>query len=124
MKDDEKLSLEQFTGRGRSYTPIVSLRKSGQIGFNLGMIQFYDLQNYDGFAVLYFDAHQQVIGVKLVKKAEEGAYRFSIKRGNATISAKSFFNYYKIPVNEAHRYAPTWSDEYKMFLIDLKTQQS
>lgn len=119
MKDD--LNLEQFTGRGRSYAPTVSLRKNGQIGFNLGMIQYYDLQNFDGFAVLYFDSKLKVIGVKLVKKAEEGSYRFKIKSGNGSISAKSFFDYYKIPLNEGHRYVPLWSEEHKMYLIDLKT---
>lgn len=124
MKDEEQLKLEQFTGRGRSYTPLVTLRKNGQIGFNLGMIQFYDLQKHDGFAVLYFDASQKVIGVKLVKKPEEGAYRFSIKQGNATIAAKSFFNYYKIPMNESRRYTPEWSEQYKMYLIDLKSPRN
>src|SRR5215470_11166355 len=94
--------FERFDYIGGSYTPKISVRANGSLGFSQGALRRFGLWDGDWFAHLYFDRKNQVIGIEpsttggtgkahLVKK------KIQVKDGgqtvNAYVAAKSFFDF-------------------------------
>lgn len=124
-----ELNLEKFTRVGGSFAPFVSLRRGGSIGLSQGALQRYNLTDGDWYMVLYFDKAARIIGIQPTRNpGDDGAIKL-IKRSSvatdgkesssSSISARAFFNYYDIPMNESNSYKTTWDDEKKMILVNL-----
>lgn len=118
------MGFEKFTGHGRGYRPTCSIRANGQVGFNRGSIHRYNL--HEGYAVLYYDRDQQLVGIQLgVDRNEEGAMRLVVKPNNAFLSAKSFLDYYGIEYRAGTRvYEAEWDEEQLFVIVDLKNPVS
>ena len=95
MKKDMTLDqMEEFTGKSAAFgkEPTISILKSGRIGFNRAADNKW-LKGYSHIK-LFWDEKTRVIGLKLLKKPDPGAYE--IKRTSTSsfyISCMAFYNY-------------------------------
>ena len=92
--------FEKFAMKGRSFRPRLTIRTRGQIGFNNGAVQRFDLGMYD-YVVLYFSKEKNQIALQLTNnKDEDGAVKLVKKTGNFFLSGKSFLDFYNIKYTE------------------------
>lgn len=114
------MAFERFLHAGRGHKPKISLRSNGQIGFNMAAIEKFSLRKY-GYAVLFYDKQRRLIAIKPTSdKDEDGAVRMQIRPTNASISGKSFLDYYEIDHSKTDKYPAVFDDESNMIIIDLK----
>ena len=67
-----RFKFEKFTDPASSYDAKVSIRQTGQFGFNAGAVNKFRLSDY-GFVVLYFDTENRAIGIELKAEQCEGS---------------------------------------------------
>ena len=116
------MSFEKFTEVGKVFRPKISIRSGGQMGFNQGSRNKFELDKY-GYVVLYFDRENDKIGIKLTNdKNAEGAITLHKRELDVAISAKSFLYCYDINFHETAIYDPIWDAENEMIVLDLKKQ--
>ncbi len=114
------MPFEKFTKVGKTFRPRISIRSGGQMGFNQGSRNKFELDKY-GYVVLYFDRENGRIGIKLTNdNNEEGAIILHKRKLDVAISAKSFLCYYDINFDKTTIYDPIWDEENKMIILDLK----
>jgi len=113
------MPFERFTETGKSYRPKISIRSNGQIGFNLGAIKKFALNKYK-YAVLFFDRENIKIGIKLTNSEEDGISKLQVRKSNAAISAKAFFDYYSIDYSKSKRYDAVWDEKEQMIIASIK----
>jgi hypothetical protein len=91
------MAFERFTKTGsRGYAPKVSIWTRGQIGFNQGAVERYNLNNFN-YAILFYDKEERQIGIKFTNDpAEEGANKIIKGKTSIFISTKAFLDYYNI----------------------------
>ena len=98
------MSFEKFTQVGRGYKPKVSITRSGLIGFNQGAVKHFELDQFD-WAILYYDNDNNRIGIELTNDAtEDGVCKLRKRTSGADVSARSFFEYYRIDYDKTSRY--------------------
>ena len=116
------MAFERFTQGRRSYAPKASLNKSGVIGMNEGARQRFRLEEFK-FAVLYYDRDAQRIGIQLTNDPNEaGARKLRLRPTGADVSARSFFQFFELDVQET-RSRPLAKDQKTGYLIiDLKSE--
>lgn len=113
------MAFERFTQTGRGYKPKASITKSGLIGFNQGAVKHFKLNDYE-CAVLFYDKDNRCIGIRLTNdENEDGVCRLRKRASGADVSAKSFFDYYKINYEETNRYDATWDDSEDKIVVFL-----
>lgn len=97
-------NFEKFTHVDTSYSARVTIRQTGQIGFNGGAINRF-FRPDQTHCVLYFDPIERVVGIELVSGLCDGA--IEIKRGdtNTYIRSKNFCDRYGIDYRKPHRFA-------------------
>jgi hypothetical protein len=102
--DAGAFQFERFTETGKSFTARVTLRQNGQIGFNEGARNAFDLEKF-GYAVLFFDAKRSAIGLQFTNNADEpGAIEFRKDAKNTYIPAIQFLERYQIPYKPSQRF--------------------
>jgi len=88
--------FERFTRKGRSFRPRISIRARGQIGFNNGSVQRFELSKYE-FVILYYSKEKNQIAIQLTNnKNEDGSIKLIKKSGNYCFSGKAFLDFYGI----------------------------
>ena len=113
------MAFERFTGTGRSYASRVSVSKAGLISFNNGATKRFRIDERP-YAVLFYDAEENRMGIMLTDNAEEaGARKIRLRESGADVAAKVFFDYYGVAVDETMVYEPTLDEEGEMVIIDL-----
>ena len=112
------MAFERFTKTGRGYAPKASIWSRGQIGFNRGAVERYNLKNYD-YAVFFYDKENKEIGVKFTNNpAEEGANKIMKSQSGIFMSAKAFLDYYAIPYNkERKKYDVKYDQENDLYVF-------
>ena len=112
------MSFERFTQVGRGYKSKVSITRSGLLGFNQGAVKHFELDKYD-WAILYYDKDGGRIGIELTNDADEdGVCKLRKRASGADVSARSFFEYYRINYETSNRYDATWNNiENKIIVI-------
>ena len=129
-----KFNFERFEQNGSSYSPKISIRANGAMGFSQGALRRFGMQEGDWLVVLFYDKNQMVIGIQPTQDASTTGAVKLIKREvksregkaslNAYISARSFLNYYAIPFTDGiKQFEPTWDEESKMILVDLNKRK-
>jgi len=98
-----KFSFERFTETDTTFSARVTIRRTGQIGFNAGAINSFRVKDYD-FCVLYFDAKHKVVGMELTKEALEGSIRIKKSDTNTYVRAKNFCDRFGIDYSKSQRY--------------------
>jgi hypothetical protein len=105
--------FEKFESTGGSYTPKISVRSNGALGFSQGALRRFGLWDGDWYIQLYFDKKHNVIGIEpsttagagkahLVKKKIQG--KDGRQTVNAYVAAKAFFDFYGIDYSETRPY--------------------
>ena len=113
------MSFEKFTHVGRGYKPKVSVTKSGLIGFNQGAVKQFRLDLFD-WAILYYDRGNNRIGIGLTNDAsEEGVCKLRKRASGADVSARSFFEYYRINYEKTNRYDAERDDDEDKIIVNL-----
>ena len=110
----------KFTNTGaRAGDPQVSIWSRGQIGFNQGAMQEFDIKDYQ-YVVLYYDPDTSRIGFQLTNEKEEGAIKFNFRdNSGASISAIPFLRANKIKYNETRKFDVEVDADSKLLVIDL-----
>ena len=104
------MSFERFTRVGRGYKAKVSITRSGLLGFNQGAVKHFELDKYD-WAILYYDKDGGRIGIELTNdENEEGVCKLRKRTSGADVSARSFFEYYRINYEKTSRHDAEWND--------------
>ena len=113
------MAFKKYTG-GRTSSPTVTIRMSGEIAFNKGAAeQYLDSQTH---AVLYYDADEEKMGIELTTdETAEGARPIRQKDGlpGAVISAKVFFDAFKIPYQDEKRTYNSIDIQDEMLVLQL-----
>jgi hypothetical protein len=116
------MAFERFTRtRTRVSTPKASIWSRGQIGFNQGATEKFNLTSFD-YAVIFYDKDTKRVGIRFTKdENEEGATKI-IKRpsGGVSFSATAFLNVYGIDHSETRTYNVEYDEENELYVIDLK----
>ena len=113
------MSFEKFTRVGRGYKPKVSITRSGLLGFNQGAVKHFELDKYD-WAILYYDKDGGRIGIELTNdENEEGVCKLRKRTSGADVSARSFFEFYRISYDKTNRYDATWDDNEDKIIVTL-----
>ncbi len=111
--------FEKFTQQGRSFKPKISIRKRGQIGFNNGSINKFNLKEYD-FVVLYMNKIDNKIAFKFTSNGkEEGAIKLVKRKNNFFVSGKSFLDFYSIAYDETVSMDAMWDDRAQIAIVQL-----
>ena len=125
--------FERFTKVGGSFTPIISIGKRGTFTLSPGALHRFNLLEDEWFVVLFFDKDSNTIGIQPTKDGgEEGAIKL-VKRKSVSkttgkesvscaISARSFFEYYTIPLESSRSFLGRWDEESKMILVPLNEE--
>ena len=114
--------FDKFTQQGRSFSPKISIRKRGQIGFNNGAVKRFKLNEFN-YAVMYISKDRTKIAFKFTSDDEEGSVKIAKRSNNFFVSGKSFLDYYDIPYDESKTYSAEWSEEQSIAIIDISQQQ-
>ena len=117
------MPFEFFTDSGRGFRPRVSIRKQGQIGLNQGAVRRFLIR--EGMCVILgYDRDAGCVALKLTEDRDEaGAQRVIIKNGSASISARSFLEYFGIPYRDKTRqYDVTQDEEHGLLIVALNTE--
>jgi len=102
--------FEKFTETGRSFTPKISIRANGQIGFNRGAVNRFDIDRFDYVAV-YFNKKTSQIAIQFHNNEnQEGAIKIVKRENNYFFSGKSFLEYYNIGYKPTKTYNAEWHD--------------
>lgn len=114
--------FETFTEVGKSFRPKISIRKSGQVGFNTGAIERFGLERYDNVVMLY-NMEEGKIAFRFVENDKEpGAMKFMKRKGNYFISARSFMEKYNISYEKSISFDVEWIENPKIAIINLKDE--
>lgn len=117
------MAWEKYTKTGRGFKPKVSIWKRGQIGFNRGFVEKFDLQNYK-FAILFFDRENWRIGVQFTNdNKEEGITKLKVRKTGAAISASGFLEYYNVQHDKTIKCDIEYDKKGKIFIIQLDQQK-
>ena len=95
--------FQKFTDVRSSYAARVTIRQTGQLGFNGGAIRRFKLKDYR-FAVLYWDPERRAIGIEPSEIECEGAIELKATDSNNYLRAKNFLDLYEIDYSRSHRY--------------------
>ena len=105
------MTLDGFTkyvSRGRAGTPKVSIRKCGQIAFNSGAIQRYNLDVFR-YVMLFISENKDRVAIRLTNNEKEsGLIAIQKRPGNFAFSAISFFRINDIDWSATVNYDFTW----------------
>lgn len=116
--------FEKFTQQGRSFKPKISIRKRGQIGFNNGSINKFNLKEFD-FVVLYMNKVENKIALKFTNNPkEEGVIKLVKRKNNYFVSGKSFLDFYSITYDETISMDAVWEDRAQVAIVQLVNPES
>lgn len=107
--------FERFTETDKSFAARVTVRQNGQLGFNEGARNAFDLHKF-GFGVLFFDRGARVVGIVLTNSpSEDGAIPLRADPKNSYLPAKGFLEKYGIAFEKAQRFELKRDGEYLVF---------
>ena len=113
------MGFERFTKIGRGYRPKVSIWSRGQIGFNQGAVEKFDLQKYK-YVVFFYDKENKRIGFKFTNdENEEGISKISLRKTGTSASARSFLGYYSIDHEKTKSYNIKFDEDSNLYTIEL-----
>ena len=105
--------FKKYISRGRAGIPKISIRKNGQIAFNAGAIQKYDLNVYD-FVMLYVSDKKDRVAVQFTNNEKDsGIIKIQKRPGNFAFSARNFLQIYDILWDETVNFDFIWNESGK-----------
>jgi len=114
----QSFNFERFTDTGKSFSARVTIRQNGQLGFNAGARNQYNIENYT-HAILFYDSTNRAVGILPTKNTkEQGAIRLVSNKQNTFIAARSFLDRYGIDYGRAKRFRLEKVDNLLVFELD------
>ena len=105
--------FKKYISRGRAGVPKVSIRKNGQIAFNAGAVQKYDLNVYD-FVMLYISDKKDRVAVQFTNNEKDiGIIKIQKRPGSFAFSARNFLQIYEICWDETVNFDFIWNESGK-----------
>lgn len=105
MANSEWDDIKVFTeSRSRGGDPSITITAKQAIVFNRSFMKESGLEKFE-FVVLYYSKKNNALIFKFTNTKEMGALKIS-RSINASISARSFFNYYKFDKSFKGRFKP------------------
>lgn len=118
----EKFSKKNAPRR-RSFTPILTLSKSGMIGLNVAAIEAFDVMSYK-YVGLHFDKDRRRIGLELSNEDQDDNFAIRKRRGSGLdVSSKSFMRHYGILPIETQHYKLEKDESTGMLVANMQQDQ-
>jgi hypothetical protein len=109
--------FRKYIHRGRAATPKVCIRKCGQIGFNSGAIQKYNLDDFS-HVMLFIGDDKKRVAIRFTNNLKEGDLIQIQKRpGNFAFSAITFMRINDIKWDKTTNYEFKWIDRDKVAIF-------
>ena len=106
--------FKKFIHKGGSYIPKVCIRKNGQISFNAGAVNKFDLDIFK-FVMIYISEDKKRIAIKFTNNDKESGLCAIQKRpGSFAFSAISFLRMNDIPFDETINFDFIWDQKEKI----------
>lgn len=114
-------NFERFTETGKSFNARATIRSNGQIGFNEGARNLFELAQFS-YVVLFFDSNQRAVGLKFTNNKEEvGALPFKADLRNTCVNAAGFLDKHGIDYKKSSRHSlERHGDFIVMMLTDVE----
>lgn len=113
------MTLERFENFGETFTPKISIRTTGQIGFSTGAVNKFEIKSYN-YCELYYDPEDKKIGIKLTNAMESGiSAKINMREIDCFISAKPFLDFYGIEYKPTKSYHGKIDEESGLIILDL-----
>ncbi len=118
------MAFERFTKTGRSFMPKVSIWSRGQIGFSVGAVNRYKVDQYN-YVVFLYDADNKKVAFEFTNDEKEaGAAKLNKRNTGVIVGAKSFLDYYGVDYKETRQYVLEHDEESNLYVIDLQEGDS
>ncbi|WDI40227.1 hypothetical protein [Bremerella sp. P1] len=111
-------NFQKFTDTDTSFVARITVRQTGQLGFNAGAINRFDINSYEK-AILYFDPVERVVGIELTNENSEGAIDIKRSPTNTYIRAKNFCDRFEIDYKESHRFELQKDSDTGLLIFEL-----
>ncbi len=115
------MAIEFFRKGGKGYIPKASVRMHGQIGFNHGAVEKFQIKNGQ-YVLLGYDKDKRIVAIRRIDEAEEGAKRVIVKGNSGSIGAKAFFDYFGITPKKTKSYPLQVEPEGKLLVFHLESE--
>jgi hypothetical protein len=116
---EEVMAFVKFTETGKSFSPKASINPRGYLSFNDGAKRRYKIDEAD-FVIIYYDAENKKIGIELGKgEPVEGALKLRKRETGATVGAKSFVDFFNIPITKTTIYSIIQGENPNWMILDL-----
>ena len=113
------MSWKKFESFGENFTPKISIRATGHIGFSRGAVNKFGLHRYQ-YCELLYDEERKMIGIKFTNDETSGVTTKLVKRDiDCFISAKPFLNYFGVEYKPTKSYYGEHDEESGLVVIDL-----
>ncbi|MBW3622847.1 MAG: hypothetical protein KY468_05490 [Armatimonadetes bacterium] len=110
----------KYIETGRSFASKASVSKTGLISFNDGARRRFLMDEFD-FCVLYYDKETRKIGIELTKDENaEGARKLRKRTTGADVAAKSFIDFFQIPLQGTTMCDAEADEDSNLIVLDLK----
>jgi len=118
--------FEKFVKVGASFSPKLTIRKGGYLGWSQGAANKFGIRGEGNYAVFFYHKGKRLIGIKITQDSSaDGAVKIQWREqsGGAVIqcSIRSFLDYYDIDYSETVSYVPDFDEPSGLILIRLDT---
>jgi hypothetical protein len=111
--------FKKYVFRGRSSAPKVTIRKCGQMSFNSGAVQKYDLYTYE-FVILYISNDKGRIAIELTNNEKEsGLIKIQKRPGSFAFSARNFLSLNDIDWSATVNYDFKWIPKDRLAIFKI-----
>ena len=108
----------KFTETDVPYSARVTIRRTGQLGFNAGALNLFQLASYQ-HVVLYYDGERRAVAIEPVRERCEGAIPLTHRKGNTYVQGKNFCERFGIDYGESRRYHLKREDDAGLLYFEL-----
>jgi len=98
-----EFKFERFSDVGESFAARVTIRQTGQFGFNAGAKNRFRIADYD-YCVLYYDSSNRAVGIQLVSEECKDAIGIRKSDANTYIPSRNFCEKYAIDYSISQRF--------------------
>ena len=116
---EDNMTWKRFENFGESFSPKISIRATGHIGFSAGAVNKYELKKYE-WCELHYDNEKKLVGFKFSNEEHTGITTRLIKRNmDCFIAAKPFLDYFGIDYKPTRSYSGEPDENSNFIIIDL-----
>ncbi|MFH1894139.1 MAG: hypothetical protein ABIK83_15830 [Candidatus Zixiibacteriota bacterium] len=114
------MAWQKFDKFGESFSPKISIRATGHIGFSAGAVNRFQLDKYE-FCELYYDGEKDLVGFMPTSEAMHGVTtKLVVREMDCYVVAKAFLDFHGIDYRITKSYHGIQEDETGLIVIDLK----